>query len=214
MTIIEFLLFFILLLIITAIAINGIFLASRPHEEVRPDGKVLRNGKVLQGWYYFWHKTKGAPEMVWFRGDEGITLLHQIKSHYRNRIEKCLSYEVGHSTFIAGEEFKNNASTLEAILDVKFEIKRYSNTSADYLVKAYREYPRYIFPEWVRDMMAACVTCHATVYGNVAFWVATGLVNNEYAWATNPTAALIASWVAFWLCLAYLNTWLFQRVKL
>lgn len=214
MTTLQFLTYFILLLVVAAVAINGLFLASRPHEETRPDGMVLKNGKILQGWYYFWHKEEEVPERVYFRDQQLECLIMQIKQYHKGAIEPY-----GKARFTVTEAFKDQILSLQNILDVCFHVNDELETTpvgnkVIHVVRAYREYPVYVFPEWLRDMMAACITCHATVYGNIAFWLATWLVKDEYAWASNPAAALIVSWVAFWLCLAYLSTWLFQRVKL
>lgn len=210
MTIVEFLIFFILFLLITSVAINGVFFASRPHEETRPDGKVLKNGKILQWWYYFWHTENGEPEKVYFQREQLACLISEMSGYYKGEITPF-----GEVRFIVNRNFLKQKTSLQNILDVCFDHEVHDETNGLILVRVHRSYPRYLFPEWVRDMMAACVTCHATVYGNVAFWLVISLIKEDaYAWSHSPVAALIVSWIAFWLCLAYVNTWLFQRVKL
>lgn len=206
MTLISFLIFFILFSLVASVATNGEFLASRPNEETRPDGKLLKNGKILQWWYYFWHQQE-TPEKVFYQGKQLRCLMGNLKSYVTGPIELH-----GEARLIVTQGFVDKEFDLSNQLDICFNFEKQDNGL--YMVTIYKEYECYVFPEWLRDMTSGCITCHATIYGNIAFWIMTCLCREDlYAWSTNSFWALIATWIAFWFCQAYLNTWLYQRIK-
>lgn len=194
---------------VVSLATNGVFLASRPHEIVRPDGKVVKAGKILQWWYYLWHKQKdGEPERVYFQGKELTCLANKIKHHAKNA-EVSLH---GTARLLVNKVVFDNSQNLQNVCDACFDFEEYENGL--YLMRAYQEFERYVFPEWVRDMMAGCITCHPTFYGNIGFWVIVGIFGVDIQSVYHFSVwQVIAIWVAFWLSLAYVNTWLYQRIK-
>lgn len=201
-----------ILLITVSVFTNGYFLVTRGKEEVLPDGKIIKTGKILKGLFFFWTKTTGETK-IYYQGEQLDCLIRSIKNDTRSTIEKH-----GEARILVMNTFEQDIPKLQALYDVCIEMDK-SDGHAPLYATIYKVYPKYIFPEWVRDMMAECVTCHATVYGNIGFWVFvasckyTELGDEMGAWQKIHGWVLIFTWLSFWMCLAWLNTWLYQRVK-
>mgnify|MGYP006948432236 CR=1 FL=1 len=207
----EYFVIFLLLVFASALLINGWFLVTRGKEEVQPDNSVRKVGKIAMGWYFFWTREKHTKK-VYYEGKQLECIAEQMK-HYVN--QEINLYGTARLIILPG--FKNKKRQVENALDVCIEIEETQEPGPIYAT-VYKEEVIYVYPEWLRDMMAECVTCHATPYGNLIFWTFISLCR-QYAlgdmgvWNEISGMALITTWLAYWVSLAYVNTWLYQRLK-
>lgn len=201
---------FILLLFTSGLFINGWFLVTRGREEVQPDNSIKRVGKVFMGWYFFWTKEKDTKK-IYYQGKQLNCIVEQMRQHTKEEINLH-----GEARIVVMPSFKRDKLKLQTILEVCIDIEE--NEGGPYYATIYKEEPEYVFPEWIRDMMAECVTCHASFYGNIIFWTFVALcreysLGNMGIWNDLSGNALITTWLAYWVSLAYVNTWVYQKLK-
>lgn len=211
MQLIQFFLAFFLFLLSSSLVITAFFCITRGHVEIMPDGTERRYGKILKGYYFFWFREQQRVK-IWYRDDELANLTQRIKEYYADSI----SLRGDPLTTGAITEFKTSSKFLDVIsiirhrLEVKFEVRASDDNTV--LVTVYTEEPQYYFPEWLRTVMAGCITCTPTVYGNLTFWSAMLLFKRDvlntsfFQFFRNEHIGMVALWIVYWISLAWLNT--------
>ncbi len=211
MNLLNFFITYILFLLTSSIAITAFFCVTRGDIETLPDGSERRYGKILKGYYFFWFKEKGKTQ-IQYKDDQLAALAYSFKEYYTEPV-----IIIG-DPFVTGSisKFETSGSFLSAIpllrnkLSVQFRIEEAKNDKL--VVKAYSEQPVFIFPEWLRTVMAGCITCTPTVYGNIIYWGAifflrkSILLNSLFLCFGNIYAGVIILWLVYWISLAWLNT--------
>lgn len=211
MTLISFFIAYLLFLLASSILITAFYCITRGYTEILPDGTVNKYGKILKGYYFFWFREKGK-ERYYYTDDELVTLTEQFTRYYRDSISwPGDPFQPGSiKSLICQASFTEAVPMLRKKLEVGFEV-----TPIDYnrvSVAVYQEYPLYVFPEWLRTVMAGCITCTPTVYGNIVFWTTVLLLRHDVLQHTllagfqNPVAGILLLWIAYWISLAWLNT--------
>lgn len=198
--------------------ICGWFAATRGWEVALPNGKLEKKGKIFKAWYFFWFQEKGKRKVYY----EGAAL-----GEMRDRIAALTKKDVAlygsarliivaakdpfifpkiSSHFKVGVELPNGMTEADVL------------NGSDVMITVYQEYSDYIYPEWLRDMMAGCITCHPTVYGNIIFWVFalcakyTKLGEDVYLFLDMNMWAILFTWIGYWLALAYTCTVAWQKM--
>lgn len=208
----EFFGIFFLLTIFGALVINGWFLASRGDIEIQPDGTEKRDGALFKGWQIFWEQKKGT-ELIQYRGKQLYDLKREIIQTARN--------EGYTGTFLFFDEFilaskeiekyiapiEHQVRNLSIQLTKTFQISKEESMSLQMTI--YKKEEVYLFPEWIRSMMASCITCHASFYGSVIFWAYILLFGNF----TTTNIQFVATWIAYILSLAFLNTFFYKQLN-
>jgi hypothetical protein len=207
----QFFTSYLLFLLASSIAITAFFCVTRGEEEVQPDGSVRRYGKILKGYYFFWFKRKGVRE-IQYAGDELAALMESIREHFDGEIRligDVFKKETIRS-FQTNESFVHAIPFLRKKLDVEFRSENAKDSTLEMAV--FIEEPVYVFPEWLRTVMAGCITCTPTIYGNIIYWTAVAafknsiLYNSLFGIFNNATVGVIMVWIAYWISLAWLNT--------
>jgi hypothetical protein len=210
MALFNFFVTYLLFLLTSSILITSFFCITRGDIEVMPDGSKRRYGKILKGYYFFWFKEKDKAQ-IRYADDELAHLVDQIKSQYSGSITLLgdIFKEKSITSFEVSKNFLESVPILRYQLQVQFKIEEQNNGSL--VVSAYSEAPVYSFPEWLRTIMAGCVTCTPTVYGNITYWSAIlffkkSILYSLFGCFENMHAAVIIVWLAYWVSLAWLNT--------
>lgn len=210
MQLLQFMQFYMYFLVAGTLAVTGWYFITRGREEILPDGRVVRKGKVFMGWYFYWTKTKGKCN-VYFIGEELQKLHKQYLVEFPN---DPYGFFIQDNVFIVNKPFTDNdvkemqkhIEKIETALDVKVLLKNQQ------MLSFYKEYDKYVWPWWLRDPMAVCATCFASVYGTIFYW---GVVlvcgENLFAWTVNVLLAKILFWISFTFSLAVLNTALAKK---
>lgn len=212
-----------MLLLASAIAICGWFAATRGFTEKMPDGTIRKYGKAFKGWYFFWFKEKKQSKTYTYKGDSLYMLLcdmaktfpvlgwddKKIIGFYRSCAASDISFGIpaGLNHIIPIIERTLNIKLV--MLSRALEVNNYS---------ACKQEIAYEHPWWLRDMMAGCITCFPTVYGNLIFWTyywfsSKELLDKIYGWSNvNPMYLVFGTCIVFWLSLAWLCTVLWKKM--
>jgi hypothetical protein len=207
MQLIHFFITYFLFLLASSVVITAFFCITRGYTEVMPDGSERRYGKVLKGYFFFWFREKGKKK-IFYVEDELAGLVNRIKEHYTGSMLLVGEWLV--MQFETTENIKEVIPFLRNSLQVQFEIEEIGNGKV--AVSAFKEEPDYVFPEWARTIMAGCITCTPTVYGNIIYWGVMYLLKKDILYQSlfncfnNPYAGVIITWIAYWISLAWLNT--------
>lgn len=219
--------FYTVLFLISMICIGSIFLCgffdvTRGSEETLPDGKTKRNGKLFKGWYFFWFKKSPEPLTIFFAGSEFDKL-------YKNLVREFAMNGYSLNGIVKNDGYIIIPGDLDVIILVNFcdklKCKFISGANSkdgidipnQHIIRFYKEYPDYYYPEWIRDMMAGCITCSATVYGNIFFWLVYAIANNSilfstmFSWGDNYYLVLIGVWLSYYVGVSFVSTFLYKR---
>lgn len=201
---------YIFLLYFATIIICGWFAATRGWAEVQPDGSIKKCGKILKWWYFFWYKETGKISIYYT--DERLFQLqdniHKYTKILKENLEVYSESILNRRAFYILVKNEHVDKVIEAAKNYD-AIGYNSPVPEGNKIKFYKEEPKYYFPEWVRHMMAGCITCHATFYGNIIFWMFvfmvkyTSLSQELFDFTILPTIYFIGVWMAYWLSLAY-----------
>ncbi|HEU4608975.1 MAG TPA: hypothetical protein VFS31_12755 [Chitinophagaceae bacterium] len=192
------------LVLMATMIICGWFAATRGWEVELPDGRKERKGKLFKAWYFFWFQEKGSKRR-YFENDSLYEIGERIKA-----ISNVYVEEYGTARLIASESILPHLPKLRYHLKLNLDIEPALNDKV--LVTVFKEYPNYLFPEWIRDPLAGCITCFPTVYGNLIFWVFailakyTNLNTDVYVFLDMSFWGLMATWIGYWLTLAFTCT--------
>lgn len=208
MSILEFLLVFIMLVLIGSGAIVGWFIVTRGQWEVTPDGKWKKTGMIFKYWSLFWEQYR-KTKLISVAG-EGLTQRYDLlKKTFPSIAQKFLhmggglKLKDGNMGSISGSEVKQ----MEDLLLCK--ITWFQDTA---LLRM--EEPAYDWPEWIQKPFSSCPTCMAGPYGSVIWLVFLKLQRGAFGWADYPIFAKFAFGCLFLLTLALCNTYLKQKLKL
>jgi len=211
LNLVNFFITYFLFLLASSVTITAFFCVTRGGVEVMPDGSERRYGKILKGYYFFWFKEKGKIK-TGYKDDELANAVHQMQEYYAEPITLAGDpfKSGGIAKFETSEGFLAVIPLIRHKLQMKFTIEEQYNGKV--VVAAYAEEPDYVFPEWLRTVMAGCITCTPTVYGNIIFWGAvlffkeSVLYNSLFCYFSNEYAGIVVVWLAYWVSLAWLNT--------
>ena len=215
MQLIHFFAAYFLFLLASSILITSFFCVTRGFTETLPDGTEMRYGKILKGYYFFWFKEKGTHK-IYYTDDRLASLVHRIRDHFREPItlpgDPFTAGTIDH--FETAATIRETIPLLRSTLEVQFEATPLADGRV--AIKAYEAEPVYVFPDWLRTVMAGCITCTPTIYGNIVYWTSVCLFRKTVMYDAlfnnfnNPLTGIIFVWLAYWVSLAWLNTVLWK----
>lgn len=212
MSFIQFLVSYFLIVLLGSLAVTGWYFITRGTKEIQPDGTIKEKGKIFKGWLFFWNKTKQSKKRYYYSGKALYDLVTEINN----------MSPVAFLLLNLGEE-RNTVKVQPSISSHELEkmLKQVGQVEADEQeidldfritsVKFFKEEDVYVFPWWLRDPLAVCATCFASIYGSIFYW---GLILNVpglFDWAPHTLFAKLFYWVAFCLSLSVLNTALAKK---
>lgn len=202
---------YLLFLFVSSILITAFYCITRGYEETLPDGSVHRYGKILKGYYFFWFRQKGKKP-IYYKGDELAVIVDKVREVYDGdiRVIGNVFQPESITTIQVDHEFIQHIPILRHKLELQFEVLQEGNNT--YVLAVYWFDRIYVFPEWLRTVMAGCITCTPTIYGNIVYWTGIFLFRNsalaEFMFVNfqYPILGVLFTWLAYWLSLAWLNT--------
>lgn len=210
--IIAFIVFWLLLLIVGGFFINGWYTITRGEYEEQVDGSRKKVGKIFKGWYFFWFKEKEDKKLTQYMGSHLIGMYQQIKGMLS--AERMLQLYPGF--IMTDETIDPFISNIESRLSVKAVLVDDEIEGRKRLF-LYKESTDYVFPDWVRTVLAGCITCFSSIYGTIVFFTAHALMYNKlhaiYSWADNVYVAIFFVWISSLMIWAYLNTLFYKWAK-
>lgn len=203
---ISWFVFFFALIEFSSLVICGWFATTRGYKHTAPDGKEEQDGMLLKAWYFFWFNEFQQKKHTYYIGDQLDILIEKLKK--TTGLNGLMRYPDSELHFFAPAEF------IAFIPDIKIAngvIVEYYPVANGIMVKIALEEPHYMFAEWVRQMMAGCITCHASFYGSIIFWVLYSVVDNSvwnmvYGAFHTRWIVILLTWIAYTFSLAYVNT--------
>lgn len=208
-----------MLLMASAIVINGFFLSSRGYESENPDGTISHYGMILKWWYFFWYKEHKNKKRYRFTGERFIVILAKINQYLPAQLREPPVYDNdSHASASVLKEWIDFGAVIEKELKIELEFALVPLYSSRRVLTIYQSEPDYVFPEWIRKMMAGCITCHASFWGSltfVSFHVVCSkqFLHEWYHFSSAPYSVMVfLTWIVYTLGLAYIATWLNKKV--
>lgn len=209
MTFETFIQSFLIIIILGTLTVTGWFFITRGYEQLMEDGSIYRYGKIFKAWYFFWTKKKKEKERVYFDNAHLMTLYYEIRKKFQYNAQ--VSGKKPFAIWVDGDEMYIDIFTItdyiEKIREIENDnkIKFFDIGTGQY--KVYKEYDQYVYPEWIRDPLAACATCFSSIYGTAFYWLLIALCDvNLFAWSSYPVLASVFFWISFCFCLSVINT--------
>jgi|ERR1700761_8553420 len=202
-----------------AFLIVGFFAITRGTELTQPDGSIKRVGKIFKGWFFFWFKENGKIK-YYYKDDELVKIIAQIRAirpnstikvYYENMPGPNIVRISGIASSIVDEYFW---SEIESRFNLKVEVvktfvpENMQGSELAYMIfKLYKEEPNYVFPWYMRDMLAGCVTCHSSWLGSVCFWVP-AIIG---IYGSLSMLHLVMLWICYCISQAFIVTALWKK---
>lgn len=210
---IEFLIIYILILFLSAVAINGFFNITRGRWEVQPDGTKEWTGKLLSGWSKFLQQhtvnREFYSEKEWSREFSKLTAFFSV-----DEIIELL--ETGVVVTKMSSIRKGYLASFAAVNNILYTGRDYGSGT---LICVYKEVKKYKIPYIIRTPLGECLACMSSVWGTVCavFWYQISLLVYQIhpvigigIFIEMPFYGLFCIWVAFCISLAYLNELFFS----
>lgn len=203
---ITFLIVHSILLFTGALFCLGWYTITRGRHEVLPNGRVVSHGKLFKAWSLYFNR-KTTPVYIQYN-DQFLKelLLMGMAADLRQEWRDTTVSVVDGSLFL-------NVKLSEALIDYlklnyQIEIELDDRPGNGYTYYVFKKMDSYVFPEWLRDMLAACPTCFASFYGTIYFFVVVGSIGYEtmFGWAKIPVMAFFFFWISYCFSLAVINT--------
>lgn len=196
-----------------AFVIVGWFAVTRGEYKKQPDGSMKKVGKVLKGWYFFWMAEWPSKKRLYFQGEELNRLIAHINTITPSKLMPTRIDMM--SVTVVGAINSMLKDEIHARMGVLIQEKN-TATEGEKILFFYREEPNYVYPWYIRDMLAGCVTCHSSWLGSICYWFPFLLVSKVkvfelFSFAQFPIAALFVTWLAYCVSLAFLTTALWKK---
>lgn len=206
----QFIQLYLCLLVAGTLAVTGWFFITRGRKEQLPNGEISYKGKIFKGWYFFFTKTNGKKRIYY----TGIQLEQLHNQYLIDFPDNPFSFTVDGNSFLINTETSFRERRLKDFIDNKARVEIALGAKA--LVKGhnisfYKEYDDYVWPEYIRDPLAMCCTCFASIYGSIFYWGVISMSNGLFDWTENVVTAKVFFWISFCLSLAVLNTALAKK---
>jgi len=216
MIVLIYLVTFFLFLLFGGIAISGFYSVTRGSIKTMPDGTKKKEGQLLRDWYLFWYRearVRSYPSKQWvvrkkkyqYVGDE----LTKIVATWQNTAFKFgIANYLSDRIVVASHPDQRTLNMVANSLNIAVIMEKGQEGIE---VKFYMEETEYVFPWWLRKMMAGCITCHSSWLGSIIFWTGYGIAHNQLA--INSNLLVILTWIAYCFSLAFISPYLYKKVS-
>lgn len=212
MNLTAFMFTFFIMVLVSSIFINGWYAITRGRWETKPNGEKYWVGKIFSGWHKFFQQHK--ERTVYYENGGFLNQWQKVSGFFRS--EAII------------EVFKTSAHVmmLEKDIDklliyarscgVNASVRKYEREN-EYLVSIYTVVKDYRFSDLIKDPLALCITCFASIYGALiwAFWMYVftkidgqhGLEGSNF-FIDVPLKVNLLMMVVFCISLSYVNEFL------
>jgi hypothetical protein len=192
-----FALSFLGLIAIGTLVVGGWFFTTRGRITVLPDGTQKKEGKLFK-FVYFYFMQELPAEKIYYRGDELTKVASQMEDNLLRSLQhgaRVIVHPAAISIQLGGDDAKKTLKREAKQLGVSVLDK------GDGYYALYKEYPQYLFPEWVRDPLVKCATCFSSFYGSLFYWSTYPFIGKHlYSWMEMP---ILASALLFWVIFCF-----------
>lgn len=200
-------LLFSVLLVLSAIIINGWFSITKGMWITKPDGGKVWEGQVFGFWQKFLQQHVERKE--YYYKDELLlkfVLVKELISGYG--FIKITSSAIFVTEMTIADKALFRGVCLSHGFDAEFK------DESGVLINLYRTVPVYKIPMFFQKPLGMCITCLSSTAGSVLFWFWYFLAGRIYSiyhiqelfiFLNLPLSQIICLWVLFCISLAYLN---------
>jgi len=196
MSFIQFLLSFIVLLLVSSFFIVSWYQITRHWIVIQPNGKEKVEGDLLKWWSYYIEKVKRVY-MLYYIGEplhHKFSELNRLLPNIGNKLtldnDQHFKIKVGLS--------EKELSDMSAVLSCKLQV---GNNN----IILYQEEPIYYLPKWAIKPLSGCYKCMASVYGSLFYWGIFYFVQDAFIWSNSPILAKFIFFNVFLITLYGLN---------
>lgn len=198
-----------LMLLLSAIAINGFFNITRGKWETQPDGTTHWVGKIFSGWSKFLNQHRETKE--YYTGDQWYKEFGKLTAFF-GKEEVIEVFTTGVVVQKMDAKRQGWFDAFVAVNGIKFSSRDYGSGK---LISTYRLTKKYTFPMWFRAPMGECLACMSSVFGTgcwIMWYRIAGVVNQGAAKTLTemPMIGILGLWALFCFSLAYLNELIFS----
>ncbi len=208
MSIMQFLLTFLILTVISSAAIVGWFQVTRGEWTITPDGKWKKTGMIFKYWSLFFEQYRKTKTVYYF-GDGLQEKFEFLKKVHPKIVTGRLQYDQSRIWAHSGNVI--TPAELELIRDA-LQCTVAVGLKGELILS--KQEPIYDFPEWIQKPLSSCPACMASPYGT-AIWLAfLKLQRDAFVWTDFPLLSKICFYIIFLLTLACANSFIAQKLKL
>ena len=215
---IQFIMLFASMLLLSAILINGFYAITRGDWYLKADGTKFWDGMIFSFWSKFLQQH--TIEYEYYHTDQLLKQYDIIKDFFKNPNSEIVD-------FFADGIAVRKMDTKKAALFFSYcfgkgvltSLAKHEKNEDQMLLYIFKEVKKYKIPYWVQAPLGQCITCMASVFGTLSwiFWYQI-VVQVQKVYQTNPAFMLIEMpilskvflWITFCISLAYLNTLFFN----
>lgn len=202
---IQFLIFFILITLVTSFAIVSFYEITRSYIVIQPDGKETIGGYLLKHWSWYWEyvtETKRiyyCNELLKHKLSELKRLLPEIGNKF-NISDFNEYWLIKQGEMISADEISKIKAILMCELDYNGTVKWMPFLREDI----------YLFPSWIRKPLSSCVRCMSSFFGSI-IWLSVNYLYKPFWWTNHNIFAFIFFWIIFCITLAKSNEFIYKK---
>lgn len=198
---------------VSSVIINGFYKATRGFWKTKADGRVVKAGYILKGWYFFWYQETGKKK-IYYNNASLIRLVKQFQQ-VTGITQMEFDRPNAPTCFFTLPEFSSFKLTLETNYNVCIQQDYVDGKLKCWI---FEEEPVYKYPCWLREVLAGCITCFSSFYGTLLFSIFHLMMGGDvydemYSAFTYPHLATAFCWMGYVLALAYVNTLLNKKLN-
>jgi len=204
MSLLEFIITFIGLCLISSFAIYGFYTVSRGEWQLTPDGKYKKTGMIFKYWSLFWEQYRRSRTII-YSGDsleKKYILLCKTYPGISENLRLTTGGLRNVNKLITGAQVK----LIEDLLLCK------SQWDEDVLILT-TEVPVYDWPEWLQKPISSCPPCMTSVYGTPIWLLFLKLQKDAFSWTNYPITGEISFGLIFLLTLVCIVSFLHKQLK-
>lgn len=208
MTLLEFIIFFMLLTLVSSFFIVSFYELTRHYIVIQPDGTEKRGGLFLSSWsWYFEYVLK--VNKLYYSGEPLQYKITELKRLLPPIAAKFLFPTGEENSFVADAETitEEDKVKIEAVLMCKLSETKHGDKSFWFL---YLEEPLYLFPAIIRKPLSACVRCMSSFFG-LSIWCSLNYLYNPFSWTNHKIFAFILFMFIFVVSISKLNDFVYKK---
>lgn len=198
-----------LLLIFSAIAINGLHITTRGETEILPDGSTGKINDMIFFKLLQLVSKERRKRRIYYQEEPLAklcrTTLKKMPLQPPDSIEPSyLRYNNGRG-YDAVKLWKSTAIEYLEEQDIKLDAD-YDEDGQYGRVMFYKEFPVYYLPKYIRKPLLECIKCMSSVWGSVIYWPVMISLFGFHAY-------LFFLWIPFCFSLSWLNTFFYHKAS-
>ena len=207
----QFLIIYVLFLLVSALAINGWYNITRGRWEIAPDGSKKWVGKIFNFWGKFLQQH--TEEIQYYTNEEFLKEFAKIKEFFK---EDDILQVVSNGVIVKPMNAKKAAFffTYAQRLGLNVSIadqEKGDENAAGTAITIFKVIFDYKIPYLLRYPLGECLSCMASIYGTIC-WLFFYMIlsQNESILIGFSLISKIGLWMIFILSLSYLNELVFN----